>query len=145
MPRDIPVGNGRLLVCFDRNYCIRDLYYPHVGQENHVGGKFCRMGVWVAGQFSWVDASWQRELTYEPDTMVSKVSLLQPSLGILLICRDTVDFHEDILVREITVENLEGTAREVRLFFSLGLGIGGNDLGDTARGVIEKECRAIFR
>jgi GH15 family glucan-1,4-alpha-glucosidase len=38
MPRDIPVGNGRLLVCFDQNYCIRDLYFPHVGQENHVNG-----------------------------------------------------------------------------------------------------------
>ena len=36
MPRDIPVGNGKLLVCFDKNYRIRDLYYPHVGQENHV-------------------------------------------------------------------------------------------------------------
>jgi glucoamylase len=132
MPRDIPVGNGRLLVCFDRNYCIRDLYYPHVGQENHVGGRYCRMGIWVAGKFSWVNEDWQRELTYEPDTMVTKVSLLQPSLGLLLICRDAVDFHEDILVREITVENLEAAAREVRLFFSLDLGIGGNDLGDTA-------------
>jgi glucoamylase len=132
MPRDIPIGNGRLLVCFDRNYCIRDLYYPHVGQENHVGGRFCRIGVWVGGKFSWIDESWQKELTYEPDTMVTKVNLLQPALGLLLICRDAVDFHEDILVREITVENLEGTAREVRLFFSLDLGIGGNDLGDTA-------------
>jgi len=90
------------------------------------------MGVWVAGKFSWIGEDWQRELTYEPDTMVTKVSLSQPSLGILLICRDAVDFHEDILVREINVENLEGAAREVRLFFSLDLGISGNDLGDTA-------------
>ena len=28
MPRDIPVGNGYLLVCFDREYAIRDLYFP---------------------------------------------------------------------------------------------------------------------
>ncbi|MFZ2088463.1 MAG: glycoside hydrolase family 15 protein [Desulfobaccales bacterium] len=132
MPRDIPIGNGRLLVCFDKNYAIRDLYYPHVGQENHVGGKFCRLGVWVAGKFSWVNEDWQRELTYMPDTMVTKVHLFQPSLGILLSCRDAVDFHEDILVREITVENLQGDAREVRLFFNLDLGISGNELGDTA-------------
>ncbi len=38
MPRDIPVGNGQLLVCFDHDYCLRDLYFPHVGQENHLGG-----------------------------------------------------------------------------------------------------------
>lgn len=45
MPRDIPVGNGRLLICFDQNYCLRDLYYPHVGQENHIGGHSSRLGV----------------------------------------------------------------------------------------------------
>lgn len=132
MPRDIPVGNGRLLVCFDQNYCIRDLYYPHVGQENHVGGNCCRLGVWVDGKFSWINEAWQRELTYVPDTMVTQVSLRHRGLGLRLACRDAVDFHEDIYLREITVENLEGQARQVRLFFSLDLGIGGNDLGDTA-------------
>ncbi len=71
MPRDIPVGNGRLLVCFDRYYRIRDLYYPHVGQENHVGGKYCRLGVWVDGKFSWIKDDWQRQLTYVPETMVT--------------------------------------------------------------------------
>ena len=47
MPRDIPVGNGKLLVCFDREYCLRELFFPHVGQENHMQGKVCRLGVWV--------------------------------------------------------------------------------------------------
>ena len=32
MPRDIPVGNGSLLVNFDADYALRDLYWPHVGQ-----------------------------------------------------------------------------------------------------------------
>jgi glucoamylase len=132
MPRDIPVGNGRLLVCFDKNYCIRDFYFPHVGQENHVGGKYCRLGVWVEGKFSWINEDWERNLTYVPDTMVTEVSLRHRNLGILLTCRDAVDFHEDIYLREITVENLKGKTREVRLFFSLDVGISGNDLGDTA-------------
>jgi phosphoglucomutase len=30
MARDIPVGNGSLLVTFDANYCIRDICVPHV-------------------------------------------------------------------------------------------------------------------
>ena len=54
MPRDIPVGNGSLLVNFDSNYQLRDLYWPHVGQENHTAGHPFRFGVWVDGQFSWV-------------------------------------------------------------------------------------------
>ena len=47
MPRDIPVGNGRLLVTFDHQYQIRDIYFPHVGQENHAGAGPCRFGVYT--------------------------------------------------------------------------------------------------
>ena len=39
MPRDIPVGNGALLVNFDQAYQLCDLYWPHVGQENHTNGQ----------------------------------------------------------------------------------------------------------
>lgn len=28
MPRDLPLGNGSLLLAFDENYQIRDLYWP---------------------------------------------------------------------------------------------------------------------
>lgn len=35
MPRDLPLGNGRLLINFDQNYNIRDIYYPYVGKANH--------------------------------------------------------------------------------------------------------------
>ena len=53
MPRDLPLSNGKLLVCFDLEYRIRDVFYPHVGQENHAGGHMFRLGVWVDGAFSW--------------------------------------------------------------------------------------------
>ena len=59
MPRDIPVGNGTLLVTFDHLYQIRDLYYPHVGQENHAGAGACRFGVYAdipgeqGGKLAW--------------------------------------------------------------------------------------------
>ena len=34
--RDIPVGKpSSLLVTFDDKYQIRDVYFPHVGRENH--------------------------------------------------------------------------------------------------------------
>ncbi len=132
MPRDLPLGNGRLLICFDQDYRIRDLYYPHVGQENHVGGRACRLGVAVDGAFAWSGPHWRRDLRYQADTLVTEVTLAPPGLGLILECRDAVDFHEDILVRVITVENLELRTREVNLFFSLDLSISGNDVGDTA-------------
>jgi GH15 family glucan-1,4-alpha-glucosidase len=132
MPRDIPVGNGSLLVCFDQHYAIRDLFFPHVGQENHVEGRSCRFGVWVDGDFSWVGPEWSIDLRYEPDTLVTRVSLHHRGLGLLLDCRDTVDFHENLYLREILVENLSPATREIRLFFTHDLAISGNSVGDTA-------------
>ncbi len=132
MPRDIPVGNGKLLLCFDRNYTIRDLFFPHVGQENHVGGRSCRFGLWVGGRFSWVGPEWRRDLRYVARTLVTEVSLFHKEMGILLVCRDAVDFHENIYLREISVENLEPAKREIRLFFGQDFNISGNSVGDTA-------------
>jgi GH15 family glucan-1,4-alpha-glucosidase len=132
MPRDLPLGNGNLLVCYDQNYCIRDLYFPHVGQENHVEGNYFRIGVWTDNTFSWVGEGWERDLKYTPDTLCTHVTLKNRGLGIQLLCRDVVDFHENIFLREITVENLTPVKREIRLFFSQDFNISGNNIGDTA-------------
>jgi glucoamylase len=132
MPRDIPVGNGKLLVCFDQNYAIRDLYFPHVGQENHVGGRFLRFGVWVENRFSWIGEDWERMLRYLPDTLVTQVTLQHQGLAVRLDCQDVVDYEENIYLREISVDNLEGRPREIRIFFSQDFNISGNDVGDTA-------------
>jgi oligosaccharide amylase len=132
MPRDIPIGNGKFLICFDRNYSIRDLYFPHVGQENHTSGSFFRMGVWTENRFSWVGEDWQRDLRYLPDTLVTQVAVYHQGLGLRLNCRDVVDYQENIYLREIFVENVVPRSREIRLFLSQDFNISGNDVGDTA-------------
>jgi len=53
-------------------------------------------------------------------------------MGLLLTCRDAVDFHETIFLREITVRNLIPRRREIRLYFHQNFDISGNDVGDTA-------------
>lgn len=132
MPRDIPVGNGRLLVCFDGDYCIRDVYFPHVGKENHLGGNFSRTGVWVEGKFSWIGKGWKIDKNYVPDTLVTDVNLFNQELSVLVNSHDAVDFHENVLLREITIENFEPKKREFQLFFSNDFDISGNSVGDTA-------------
>ena len=62
MPRDLPVGNGTVLINFDKDYCFRDIYYPHVGQENQTIGHPSRFGVWCDGDFAWVGQEWQIKL-----------------------------------------------------------------------------------
>lgn len=131
--RDIPVGNGSLLVTFDEKFQIRDIYYPHIGQENHTEGFPFRFGVWADGEFSWVhDEGWQRTLKYLPETLVTDVHLINEDLGIEIICNDTVASHENVFLRRIYVSNLRDEEREVRVFLHHDFRIYENKVGDTA-------------
>jgi len=143
MPRDLPLSNGSLLVNFDHTYQIRDLYWPHVGQYNHTNGQSCRFGIWVNGLFFWLDDSgWQRTLAYQEDSLVTDVKLSHPRLPVSLKCRDAVDFHENVYLKEVSVESLDGQEHEVRLFFGHDLSISGNSVGDSA--YYEPERRCLF-
>jgi len=102
MPRDLPIGNGSLLISFDSSYTLRDLYWPHVGKENHANGHAFRFGVWADGDFRWIsDPGWQRDLRYRRDTLVTHVQLTHPALQLHLTCEDAVDFHENLYIKPL--------------------------------------------
>jgi GH15 family glucan-1,4-alpha-glucosidase len=134
MPRHLSLGNERMLVSFDADYRLRDLYYPHIGSENHVGGAIARTGVHVDGEFHWLEraAGWSIAIGYEPDTLVGRVEARHEELGLALVFTDAVDFHEALYVREIAVRNLRPTPRAVRLYFHQNFAISNSELGDTA-------------
>ncbi len=133
MPRDIPVGNGDLLITFDRFYRVRDIYYPHVGRYNHTDGHVQRFGVWAEGRFAWIEESgWKRTLKYRPGTLVTDVHLVHEGLGLEIECSDCVDFHEPVYFRRAVVRDLTGKDRDVRLFNHWDLSIRGTPVGDTA-------------
>jgi GH15 family glucan-1,4-alpha-glucosidase len=75
MPKDLPVSNGNLLLNFDSDYRIRDVYFPWIGQENHTKGHPFRFGVWVDGRFSWMGPQWVRDLRYRDNSLVTDVVL----------------------------------------------------------------------
>ena len=131
--RDIPVGNGSLLVTFDEKYQIRDVYFPHVGQENHSEGFPFRFGVWADGEFSWIfEDGWRRSLRYISETLVTKVTLINEELGLEIVCNDTVASHENIFLRRTRVSNLWDKQREIRLFLHHDFRISESKIGDTA-------------
>jgi oligosaccharide amylase len=132
MPRQLCVGNGNLLVNFDNDLNIRDMYFPFVGMENHVGGHFCRFGVWVDGTFSWIDGSWNKGYSYKEDSLVTNVSLKKPDLQLELRVEDGVNHFHDIFLRKVTVKNTAKNEREIRLFFSHDLHLSDTDKGITA-------------
>ncbi len=131
--RDIPVGNGSLLVTFDDKYQIRDVYFPHVGQENHSEGFPFRFGVWADGEFSWIfEDGWRRELRYVSETLVTEVTLINEDLGLEIVCNDTVASHENIFLRRIHISNLWDKKREIRVFLHHDFRISESKIGDTA-------------
>ena len=131
--RDIPVGNGSLLVNFDDKYQLRDIYFPHVGQENHTEGFPFRFGVWVDGEFSWVFSDdWKRSLRYLPETLVTDVTLKNERLSIEIVCNDTVASHDNVFLRRIRVRNLIESERDFRIFLHHDFRIYENKVGDTA-------------
>jgi GH15 family glucan-1,4-alpha-glucosidase len=133
MPRDIPVGNGSLLITFDKDYCLRDIYYPYAGRENHTDGHKFRMAVWAGGRFEWVRREgWNLRLDYAPESLITSVSAHNDSLGVGLSFSDCVDYNENIYIKRIILKNLYDGEREFRVFFHHDFHILESPSGDTA-------------
>ncbi|MCA0986042.1 glycoside hydrolase family 15 protein [Guptibacillus algicola] len=133
MPRHLVIGNGQLLINMDQFLQIRDIFYPYVGQQNHVQGHANRIGVWVDGKFSWLHSSeWEINPNYDEDTLVTYSTAYHPHLGLKLIFEEGVHQREMLMIRKITIQNLEEKNKEVRLFFHQDLNIYETEVGDTA-------------
>jgi len=126
MARDIPIGNGNMLVAFDKDYILREFCFPHVGEENHVAGHPFRFGAWVNGKFSWVPEGWEIKTDYIDETLVTDVELTNKDRQIRIIANDLVDFHENIYTKKLKIENLSGEVQEIRLFLCHDFRIYGN-------------------
>ena len=136
------IGNGNVLVGYDANYSIRDLFYPHVGLENQTLGNVCRSGFFVDGRFAWLeDPAWQRQLGYWQDTLVTDVTLSHPGLGISVHFEDFVDMARDYLIRKVRVTSINPVAN-LRVFFHHDWYMHESDLGTTV--LYEPEHRAVI-
>jgi GH15 family glucan-1,4-alpha-glucosidase len=132
MPRDLPIGNGSLLINFDQDYNIRDVYYPHVGQDNQTVGDVSFFGVWCDNVFAWIgNPAWRKTLEYEGDTLVTRVVATSDSMGLEMTISDTVDFDRPLFVRRVVLRNLRNVERKARLYLHFDPHLWGNNIGDT--------------
>jgi GH15 family glucan-1,4-alpha-glucosidase len=132
MSRSLVLGNGHFLLNFDDRYWIRDVYFPHIGIENHSEGHHFRFGIGVDGTTHWIDESWDRQIAYEEGTLVGRTILKHAALEIELHLRDAIDFQENVFCREIQIRNQRGSRRQVRIFQHQDFYISGSEVGDTA-------------
>ena len=142
MPRELPIGNGSMLVNFDSQYRIADFYFPRVGMENQAASRF-RFGVWADDRIHWVeDPNWQRSLRYLRDTLVTDVTCDHAELGLKLRCHDAVDPDANVYLRKIVIRNTRAEARKIKIILHHDLSLYGNAIGDTA--MYDPESRSII-
>jgi len=125
-----------MLVGLDARGQVRDLYYPYVGEANHVSGAsgsyVHRIGVWVDGHMTWLDdAGWSVTTGSEEHTCVGSLFAEHQSLGITLASRDTVHNERNVFLRQFIVTNTGTTDRTIKLFFAQQFRIYESRRGDT--------------
>ena len=57
------------------------------------------------------DPSWRIRQRYLPESLTTRVSCWNPSLGVSLHCNDVVDFHRPIMVRKVKIKNMAAHER----------------------------------
>ncbi len=133
MPRSLVIGNGHMFIGFDAMTNMRDLYYPYVGQLNHIGGNRNSLGVYVDDTFSWCDdPDWTVDNGYRKGTLVTDVTARNDRLGLKLCIEDAVHVRENVYVKKVRVCNSSAQEREIRLFFTHDFSIDETEIGDTA-------------
>ncbi|NPE27784.1 glycoside hydrolase family 15 protein [Methanococcoides sp. SA1] len=136
MPKPLVVGNGSLLVNLDMNASIRDIYFPHIGNENHVNGRHCRIGVKVDGKnlglVSLIGDDWNHKLGYQKDRLVTDTYYRNDRLEIELRLNECVHPHENVFVRKIAITNTDNIEVDMKLLFSHDIALYENPNGNTA-------------
>ena len=149
---DIVLGNGSTLIGIDKNAELRDLYFPFVGLENHIGGRFRhRVGVWVDGNFGWLaDDKWKVTTAAGHETMSGEIKAVSEELGVELNFEDVLYNEKNIFLRQIVVKNLRDHKRQIKLYISHEFEIYESHRGDTAyfdleqKVVIHYKGRRVF-
>ena len=132
MSKYFSMGNGSLLVLLDKNAQIRDFYFPHIGQENHVNNNIHKFGVWADSQFYWIDSdAWEKKLAYKKESLVTEIKAVNKNLELELAINDSVHPQKDIYLRKIVVTNKSNQKKEVKVFCHQVFQITGDTFGNT--------------
>ena len=111
------LANGTLAVELDQFGRVSSLSFPHVGREVQNHQSVHRLGVWVDGEFSWIDdGAWRMTMRLPQGALVAHTVLKHERLGLVLECDDFVDSKVNVFGRNIHVVNLRTETRQVRLF-----------------------------
>ena len=152
MPRSYVIGNGNVLISFDRRAQARDWFYPYAGMDAHLTGeRHHRLGLFVNNRLTWLsDPAWQLATRYERDSLVVTTEAREASLGLKLEIADTVYNEKDVYLRRVRIFNNRDAEQRVKLFFSQDFVIYSIPSGNTAyydpfeKAIIHYKGRRVF-
>ncbi len=135
MGRPVVLSNNQLFVGLDESGLVHDFYYPYVGLENLTTARSTqhKIGVWVDNDFKWSDdGSWDIQVDFEPEALISRITLDSKELQLSLLLQDYIDQSSNSLIRHITITNQADHERNVRLFMHQVFQISHSGRADTA-------------
>ncbi len=131
--REIVLGNQQLLIAMDKFLQVRDIYFPHVGQYNHLIGHAQKIGILENNNISWLnDKDWKRKLLYKNETLVTNSSAVNETRGFEVQLNENVYCEANIFFRKIAIKNTQNHTRNVRIIFNHDFYLYGDGIGDTA-------------
>ena len=135
MGRSVVLSNGRMFVGLDEHGLVHDFYYPYVGLENLTNARSLqhKIGVWAEGAFKWTDdGSWGIAVDFEPDALVSTITMHSAELQVSLKFVDFVDHEYDAFIRRVELINHADHERDIRIFMHQVFQISRAGRADTA-------------
>jgi len=173
LTRPLVLGNGRILICEDERGTIKDVYFPHVGLENH--GHSVRAGICdldESRRCSWFEG-WNPVLRYKSsfredflkgsaiqvgDPKLDEVGFVHglisnigetvfrnPGMGIEVAFLDAVHPSANVFSRIFEVRNISETKRErnLRLFSNQNYNILESKIAETA--VVDRDVLIHYK
>jgi len=135
MGRPIVLSNGEMFIGLNNSGLVHDFYYPYIGLDNLNNARMNphKIGLWVDGNFSWVDdGSWDIKMEYEADALISNILLNNNFLGLSIVIKDLIDPSANIFIRRLKIINNGKFKKDVRLFMHQVFELSDSGRADTA-------------
>lgn len=124
-------GNGSMLVNVNDRLNISDLYWPHVGQENHLNEVPNQIFLRVDGALDML-TDWDMQPVYMDDSLVGESTASNPNKHLSFRIKEAVLSDKQAFVRQFLFTNSADYTREVYLYIKSNFRMMGGDIGDTA-------------
>ena len=122
--RQTPVGNGRLLVNHDLRGNVKDIFYPHVGKENHSQYTHSPLLIKIGNELTeFGSEGWEIDIDYRDVSLIAEISGKYRDLEVKISA--AVHPEIDLFVREITAN------KDVELHWRIDLDINTHNFGNT--------------